>query len=72
MEWFKLKIVDIYFQVVCIDNQRPNIPNRWHASDVLHGVAKVMKECWYQHPAARLTALRIKKTLANISAEDTI
>ncbi|XP_037903601.1 TGF-beta receptor type-1 isoform X1 [Hermetia illucens] len=59
-------------KVVCIDNQRPNIPNRWHASDVLHGVAKVMKECWYQHPAARLTALRIKKTLANISAEDTI
>lgn len=59
-------------KVVCIDKQRPNIPNRWHASDVLHSIAKVMKECWYQNPAARLTALRIKKTLANISAEDKI
>jgi TGF-beta receptor type-1 len=30
-----------------------------------------MKECWYQNPAARLTALRIKKTLANLEAEKT-
>lgn len=59
-------------KVVCIDKQRPSTPNRWHASDVLHCIAKVMKEFWYQNPAARLTALRIKKTLANISAEDKI
>lgn len=25
-----------------------------------------MKECWYQNPSARLTALRIKKTLTKI------
>ncbi|XP_055379390.1 TGF-beta receptor type-1 isoform X1 [Condylostylus longicornis] len=59
-------------KVVCIDKIRPNIPNRWHASDVLHNMAKVMKECWYANPAARLTALRIKKTLANISVEEKI
>ncbi|XP_065076811.1 TGF-beta receptor type-1 isoform X4 [Ochlerotatus camptorhynchus] len=53
-------------KVVCIDRQRPSIPNRWIASDTLHSISKVMKECWYQNPAARLTALRIKKTLANI------
>ncbi|XP_014091509.1 TGF-beta receptor type-1 isoform X3 [Bactrocera oleae] len=59
-------------KVVCIDKMRPNIPNRWHASDVLHGMAKVMKECWYPNPVARLTALRIKKTLANITVEDKV
>lgn len=31
-----------------------------------------MKECWYHNPAARLTALRIKKTLANISVDENI
>lgn len=34
-------------------------------------MAKVMKECWYHNAAARLTALRIKKTLATLgSLED--
>ncbi|XP_017044622.1 TGF-beta receptor type-1 isoform X2 [Drosophila ficusphila] len=59
-------------KVVCIEKSRPNIPNRWHASDVLHNMAKVMKECWYPNPVARLTALRIKKTLASISVEDKV
>jgi TGF-beta receptor type-1 len=27
-----------------------------------------MKECWYDNPGARLTALRIKKTLAAMGA----
>ncbi|KAL7737415.1 hypothetical protein ACLKA6_013017 [Drosophila palustris] len=59
-------------KVVCIEKSRPNIPNRWHASDVLHNMAKVMKECWYPNPVARLTALRIKKTLASIRVEDKV
>ncbi|KMY92392.1 TGF-beta receptor type-1 isoform X1 [Drosophila simulans] len=59
-------------KVVCIEKCRPNIPNRWHGSDVLHNMAKVMKECWYPNPVARLTALRIKKTLASISVEDKV
>ncbi|GAB0092131.1 Receptor protein serine/threonine kinase [Sergentomyia squamirostris] len=57
-------------KVVCVEKQRPNVPTRWHANGILHGIAKVMKECWYQNPAARLTALRIKKTLSNISGDD--
>ena len=32
----------------------------------LSSMAKLMKECWYQNPSARLTALRIKKTLTKI------
>ncbi|XP_037928556.1 TGF-beta receptor type-1 isoform X3 [Teleopsis dalmanni] len=59
-------------KVVCGDKMRPSIPNRWHTSDVLHSMAKVMKECWYPNPVARLTALRIKKTLASITVEDKI
>ena len=29
-------------------------------------MSKVMKECWYENPGARLTALRIKKSIAEI------
>ncbi|RXM30217.1 Activin receptor type-1 [Acipenser ruthenus] len=53
-------------KVVCTDQQRPNIPNRWFSDPTLTSVAKLMKECWYQNPSARLTALRIKKTLTKI------
>ena len=34
----------------------------------LKSLSKVMKECWYENPGARLTALRIKKTLAALEA----
>lgn len=34
---------------------------------VLSALAKIMKECWYQSPSARLTALRIKKTLKKLN-----
>ena len=29
-----------------------------------------MKECWYENPGARLTALRIKKSIAFIEKGD--
>ncbi|XP_026472851.1 TGF-beta receptor type-1-like [Ctenocephalides felis] len=54
-------------KVVCYEMQRPAIPNRWLQSPVLIEMANVMKECWYVTPAARLTALRIKKTLSTIN-----
>uniref|UniRef100_A0A8C1YKH2 Activin receptor type-1 n=1 Tax=Cyprinus carpio TaxID=7962 RepID=A0A8C1YKH2_CYPCA len=53
-------------KVICIDQQRPNIPNRWFSDPTLTSIVKLMKECWYQNPSARLTALRIKKTLTKI------
>ncbi|XP_029164881.1 TGF-beta receptor type-1 isoform X5 [Nylanderia fulva] len=55
-------------KVVCIDRQRPSIPNRWQSIEALQVMSKVMKECWYHNAAARLTALRIKKSLANYGA----
>lgn len=33
-------------------------------------MSKIMKECWYHNAAARLTALRIKKTIANLGAQE--
>ncbi|KAL1130513.1 hypothetical protein AAG570_011759 [Ranatra chinensis] len=62
--------IDEMRRVVCVDRQRPSIPNRWQACSTLHTMSKVMKECWYQNAAARLTALRIKKTLANLAASE--
>ncbi|KAM6214660.1 activin receptor type-1-like [Rhynchocyon petersi] len=54
-------------KVVCVDQQTPSIPNRLTADPVLSGLAQMMRECWYPNPSARLTALRIKKTLQKLS-----
>lgn len=57
-------------RVVCLEKQRPAIPNRWQSCEALRVMSKIMKECWYHNPAARLTALRIKKTIANLGAHE--
>ncbi|KAL1517018.1 hypothetical protein ABEB36_000839 [Hypothenemus hampei] len=57
-------------RVVCFERQRPNIPNRWQSCEALHVMSKLMKECWYHNATARLTALRIKKTLSNFWASE--
>lgn len=58
-------------KVVCTDQQRPNIPNRYYSDPTLSTIAKIMKECWYASPSARLTSLRIKKTLSKLdNSED--
>lgn len=51
---------------VCDKKIRPTCPNRWHESEQLTSLNKLMKECWYENPEARLTALRIKKSLASL------
>ncbi|KAG1714876.1 Activin receptor type-1B [Nymphon striatum] len=59
-------------KVVCIDRHRPMINNQWMSFETLRVLSKVMKECWYHNGAARLTALRIKKTIANLGASEDI
>lgn len=49
--------------VVCDKNVRPPIPERWNSDDTLHALSKIMIDCWHDKPAARLPALRIRKTL---------
>ena len=53
-------------KVVCLDMMRPDTPPEWEAGEPHAGLARLMAECWYQEPAARLTALRIKKSCQKI------
>ncbi|KAL1429500.1 hypothetical protein MTO96_016131 [Rhipicephalus appendiculatus] len=54
-------------KVVCVDNARPQIPKRWSSNgSVTQCLSKLMQECWHQRPGVRLTALRVKKSLARL------
>ncbi|XP_022802453.1 TGF-beta receptor type-1-like isoform X2 [Stylophora pistillata] len=53
-------------KVVCVERYRPAFPNRWIQDQTLQSMSKLMKECWYANSAARLTALRVKKTLTTL------
>ncbi|XP_055374629.1 activin receptor type-1 isoform X2 [Condylostylus longicornis] len=57
-------------KVVCGDNYRPCIPNRWSSDMLLATLSKLMRECWHQNPNVRLPALRIKKTLLKLASTD--
>lgn len=58
-------------EVVCIKCLRPTVSNRWNSDECLRAILKLMAECWATNPASRLTALRIKKTLAKmVEAQD--
>ncbi|XP_075881799.1 bone morphogenetic protein receptor type-1B-like isoform X2 [Nelusetta ayraudi] len=59
-------------EVVCIKRLRPSFPNRWTSDECLRQMGKLMTECWAQNPASRLTALRVKKTLAKMSESQDI
>ncbi|KAL4703659.1 hypothetical protein ACJJTC_016203 [Scirpophaga incertulas] len=51
--------------VVVGENVRPPILSEWRTSrGPLSAVAAVAADCWHRSPAARLTAMRAKKTLA--------
>ncbi|XP_018608782.1 bone morphogenetic protein receptor, type IBb isoform X2 [Scleropages formosus] len=54
-------------EVVCNKRRRPSFPNRWSSDECLRQMGKLMSECWAHSPASRLTALRVKKTLAKMS-----
>uniref|UniRef100_A0A8C2H142 receptor protein serine/threonine kinase n=1 Tax=Cyprinus carpio TaxID=7962 RepID=A0A8C2H142_CYPCA len=59
-------------EVVCVKRQRPSFPNRWSSDECLRQMGKLMTECWAHNPASRLTALRVKKTLAKMSESQDI
>ncbi|XP_075385252.1 activin receptor type-1C [Tenrec ecaudatus] len=56
--------------VVCEQKLRPNIPNQWQSCEALRVMGRIMRECWYANGAARLTALRIKKTISQLCIKD--
>ncbi|XP_076855304.1 bone morphogenetic protein receptor type-1B [Brachyhypopomus gauderio] len=53
--------------VVCMKRIRPALPNHWSGDECLRQMGRLMVECWTHNPASRLTALRVKKTLAKMS-----
>jgi len=57
-------------KVVCIDQYRPQIPQRWKDDKILSGLAKLMCECWHEDGMVRHPALRIKKSLMKLAASD--
>lgn len=57
-------------KVVCVDQQRPVLPNRWVSDATLMSMGRVMKECWHPNPDVRLTSLRVKKTLIKLACAD--
>lgn len=59
-------------KVVVTDRRRPDIANRWQNKEALRVMSQLMKECWYQSPAARLSALRIKKTLSKLALQEDV
>ena len=54
-------------KVVCGDGARPELPGHWEVDPSMAQIAKLMQECWYENPASRLAALRVKKTISKLS-----
>ena len=57
-------------KVVCVDQYRPQIPERWRHDKILFGLGKLMTECWHEDSKVRHPALRIKKSLMKLAASD--
>ncbi|CAM4615886.1 unnamed protein product [Lepidochelys olivacea] len=57
-------------RVVCEQKLRPNIPNQWQSCEALRIMGRIMRECWCANGAARLTALRIKKTISQLCVNE--
>lgn len=53
-------------KVVCLNMHRPELPPELLNVDAVAVLGRVMAECWYGNPLARLSALRIKKSLTQI------
>lgn len=56
--------------VVCLQHIRPSIEKRWRDEEILHVMSKIMVECWHPKAKARLTAMRIKKTINKVLVND--
>ncbi|XP_047506282.1 activin receptor type-1 isoform X1 [Pieris napi] len=55
-------------KIVCVEGARPEPPVDSNPTMVF--MAAIMRECWHQNASVRLPALRIKKTLLKLAAND--
>ncbi|CDW54011.1 bone morphogenetic protein receptor type 1B [Trichuris trichiura] len=56
-------------RLVCIEGHRPPVSPSWAFDEVLSAFGRLIVECWHQQPTARLSALRVKKTMARLLAD---
>uniref|UniRef100_A0A2P2I6X2 receptor protein serine/threonine kinase n=2 Tax=Hirondellea gigas TaxID=1518452 RepID=A0A2P2I6X2_9CRUS len=63
--------IEAVHEVVCIKGLRPHIPHTWNNYPALRTISKIIQECWHPSPSVRLTALRVKKSLAKINCTET-
>lgn len=54
-------------QVVCNQKVRPQISVRWTKFASMRDYVALMSECWYEKPQARLSALRVRKSLGDLA-----
>lgn len=59
--------VENMVKVVVEQNKRPPLPDRWIRNPITRALCKMIGELWCVDPSARLTALRIKKTLTEMT-----
>ncbi|VDO75344.1 unnamed protein product [Schistosoma margrebowiei] len=52
--------------VVCEQGLRPGLPAIWSKHEIIRALQDIMSECWYASPSARLSAMRVKKSLAGV------
>lgn len=55
------------YKIVCEQKIRPPLSVRWTKFAPMRDYTALMRECWYEKPEARLSALRIRKTLGDIA-----
>ena len=49
----------------CVINSPPSL---FLSPQVFHGMSKIIQQCWLHSSEARLTALRVKKSIANLNS----
>ncbi|XP_074767532.1 activin receptor type-1C [Athene noctua] len=62
--------IDDMRRVVCEQKLRPNVPNQWQSCEALRVMGRIMRECWHANGAARLTALRVKKSISQLGLQE--
>uniref|UniRef100_A0A0N5BC25 receptor protein serine/threonine kinase n=2 Tax=Strongyloides papillosus TaxID=174720 RepID=A0A0N5BC25_STREA len=56
------------YEIVCVKKMRPEFSLDWFNNDnyTLNTLANLIKECWFENPSSRHTALKIKKDLLKL------
>ncbi|CEF59958.1 Thick veins protein [Strongyloides ratti] len=56
------------YEIVCVKKMRPEFSTDWFNENnyILNKLSNLIKECWFENPSSRHTALKIKKDLLKL------